>query len=56
MRNKSGKPLTSGGTTIVKTYISNAIGTDNSQINIERTNINYYEAIILTSDSFLYAN
>jgi len=52
MRDKSGKLLTSNGSTIIKTGVTNALGTGNATIKVEINTLSFGEALILASDGF----
>ncbi|WP_338765533.1 protein phosphatase 2C domain-containing protein [Bernardetia sp. ABR2-2B] len=52
IRNKQGKVITSGGTTIVRNGVTNALGTGNVEVTIKTTDFNYGESIVLASDGF----
>lgn len=52
MRDKSGKLLTSHGSTIVRTGVTNALGTGNANIKVDISTLSFGEALILASDGF----
>jgi len=52
MRDKSGKLLTSHGSTIIRTGVTNALGTGKANIKVEINTLNFGEALILASDGF----
>ncbi len=52
MKDKTGKILTSGGSAIIRTGVTNALGTDSAEINIEKIKFNPGESVILASDGY----
>ncbi len=52
MRDKSGKLLSSHGSTIVRTGVTNALGTGNAYIKVDINTLSFGEALILASDGF----